>query len=115
MKDTGAGFIEWFFSGPGQMATAGAAGGVVRWITLRDSWREGVPAVIVGAISAVYLGPLVVPILEPVIGSLTPDGNADGFSAFVVGLGGIALTGAVIDFFKARRESGLQNGGKDDA
>ena len=113
MKD--AGLIDWLFSGPGQMATAGAAGGLVRWITLRDNWREGIPTVVVGAISAVYLGPLVVPILEPAIGKLTPNGNADGFSAFIVGLAGIALTGAVIDFFKARRASGLQNGGKDDA
>lgn len=96
-------FLGWLLSDSGTMAIAGAAGGVVRWITLRDNWREGVPAIVVGGICANYLGPLVVPIIEPVVGKLAPAGDPLGLSAFIVGLGGISLSGLVIDIFKARR------------
>lgn len=34
------GFWSWLASDPGKAAMAGAAGGLVRWITLRDTWRE---------------------------------------------------------------------------
>ncbi len=44
-------FLAWLASEPGKAALAGAAGGLVRWITLRDSWREGVPALFVGAVA----------------------------------------------------------------
>ena len=85
---------------------AGAAGGLVRWITLRDNWREGVPAVIAGALSALYLGPLAVPLLEPWVGPIAPGENAEGFSSFVVGIAGISLTGLVIDIFAKIRKGG---------
>ena len=97
------GVIEWMFSPDGQAAVAGALGGLVRWMTLRDHWTEGVAALIVGAICAVYLGPMIEPILTPTIGRIAPDRDADGFAAFVVGLGGISLAGFLIDLIRARR------------
>ena len=84
-------------------ALAGAAGGLVRWITLRSDWREGVGAIFVGALCALYLGPIVQPLLEPTIGALAPGGDPDGFAAFVVGLGGISLTGFILDIFTRRK------------
>ena len=86
-----------------KLALAGALGGLVRWITLRDRWREGAGAVVVGAISAMYLGPLVAPLLSPVIGNLAPGSDTSGLAAFVVGLGGVGVTGIVIDLIRARR------------
>ena len=50
-----------------------------------------------------YLGPLVAPILEPVIGKLAPGGDSAGFSSFVVGIGGMSISGMIIDIFRARR------------
>jgi len=98
------GVIEWMFSPDGQAAAvAGALGGLVRWMTLRDHWTEGVAALIVGAICAMYLGPLIEPILTPTIGRIAPDRDADGFAAFVVGLGGISLAEFLIDMIRARR------------
>jgi len=35
--------IQWLASDAGRAAIAGAAGGLVRWVTLRDDWREGLP------------------------------------------------------------------------
>ena len=44
---------QWLASEPGKAALAGALGGVVRWITLRDNWKEGAPALLLGAIADV--------------------------------------------------------------
>jgi len=98
-------FIAWLASESGKAALAGAAGGIVRWVTLRDSWKEGVPGVIVGAVCAIYLGPLVAPLLEPVVGAIAPGSEADYFAAFIVGLGGIGLTASLIDLLQSWRKS----------
>lgn len=97
------GFIDFIFTEGGRAAMAGAAGGVVRWITLREHWKDGFLSLLVGAICAIYLGPLGAPILEPVIGAIAPKSDASGFSSFVVGLGGISLSGFLIDVIRARR------------
>lgn len=95
--------IAWLFSPEGKAAIAGAAGGIVRWVTLREHWKDGTLSLLVGAICAIYLGPLVAPLLEPVIGKIAPQSDAAGFSSFVVGLGGISLSGFLIDLIRARR------------
>lgn len=102
-------FIAWLTGEGGRAAIAGALGGIVRWATLRDNWREGVLSLIVGSICAMYLGPVVAPILEPVIGKLAPGGESAGFSYFAVGLGGLSISGLLIDIFRARRASGGSN------
>ena len=103
---TDTGFLNWLASEPGKAALAGAAGGLVRWITLRDNWTEGVPGLIVGAVCALYLGPLVEPLLEPVVGAIAPASDPAGFAAFIVGLGGIGLAASVIDILQAWRQRG---------
>jgi hypothetical protein len=95
--------ISYLVSDQARAALAGAAGGVVRWVTLRERWPDGLASLFVGAICALYLGPLVEPLLKPVIGAIAPTGDSAGFSAFVVGLGGISITGLIIDIFRARR------------
>jgi hypothetical protein len=95
--------INWLWTEPGKAALAGALGGIVRWVTLREHWRDGVLSLLVGSICAVYLGPLVAPILEPVIDKLAPGGDSAGFSSFVVGIGGMSISGLIIDIFRARR------------
>lgn len=82
---------------------AGALGGIVRWITLQETRSAGVRSVIVGSICAAYLGPLVAPLLEPVIGKIAPDAGSDGFAGFIVGLGGISIASLLIDVIRARR------------
>ena len=110
--------LTWLLSEPGKAALAGALGGIVRWVTLREHWRDGIVSLLVGAICAIYLGPLVAPLLEPVIGRLAPGGDTAGFSAFVVGIGGMSISGLLIDVFRARRdemgkgEVGKGDGGK---
>jgi membrane associated rhomboid family serine protease len=95
--------IGWLFTPEGKAAIAGAAGGIVRWVTLREHWKDGLLSLLVGAICAIYLGPLVAPLIEPVVGKIAPESDGAGFSSFVVGLGGISLSGFLIDLIRARR------------
>ena len=98
-------FLNWWHSDAGAMAMAGAAGGLVRWLTLRESWKEGLLSLVVGTICALYLGPLVEPMLAPFVGRIAPGQDALGFSSFVVGLGGIGFAGFVIEAMRAWRRS----------
>ena len=91
---------------PGKLAIAGALGGMVRWVTLRDNWREGVPTLIVGAIAAVYLGPLVEPVIAPPVEGVAPDVNTMRLAAFLTGVGGVGIVGIVLDFVRWKRPGG---------
>ena len=105
-------FIYWLSTDAGRAALAGALGGVVRWLTLRERPKEAAASLFVGAACAVFLGPLVEPIMEPIMGKLAPTGDATGFASFVVGLGGISIASFVIQIFRARQQS---NAGDTDA
>ena len=93
---------QWITSDPGKAALAGALGGIVRWITLRDSWKEGVPALVLGAICAVYIGPLIEPFLDAPISGVAPDADTTALAAFVTGLGGIGIAGFLLDVLATR-------------
>lgn len=97
-------FLVWLVSEKAQAAVAGAMGGVVRWLSLREDWRSGLISVVVGAICSVYLGPVALPVLEPVLGKVVVDpASRAGLSGFLIGLGGIALAGFIIDLWQAHR------------
>lgn len=102
--------FTWFTSEPGRAATAGALGGLVRWLTLRSNWREGVPTLVVGAICANYLGPIALSIIETWLGHpLAPESTLDNLMPFLTGVGGMTLSGIVLDIFEKRR-SALKGG-----
>lgn len=110
--------MAWKELPPGDLATiiAGALGGSVRWLTLRENWREGAVSIFVGAVCALYVSPFVLPVLAPVLGRLTTDTSRIGnFGAFVVGLGGITVAGFFIDAWKMRRRILDARNGKDEA
>lgn len=96
-------WLSWLGSEPGKAALAGAAGGIVRWLTLRSSWIEGAATLVVGSICAIYLGPIALPIIEGSVGKVIPGGDMAGLSAFLVGIGGISLSGLIMDIFDRRR------------
>ena len=79
-------FWSWIMTDQAKTALAGAAGGIVRWVTLRERWQDGVASLLVGSICALYVGPLVNPLISPMIGDLAPNGDSTGFAAFIVGL-----------------------------
>jgi hypothetical protein len=98
------GFWVWLIGEKGQLAVAGALGGVVRWLSLREDWKDGLVSITVGAICAVYLSPLAIPLFDSVLGKIVVDAAArHSFSGFLIGIGGIAVSGLVLDIWKARR------------
>lgn len=87
------------------LATGGASGGVVRWIYLQEKPIRGLLGIIVGAICAVYLSQLALPIVELVLGKILIEPTKQlTFSGFVVGLGGTQVPGFIIDLWKGVSE-----------
>lgn len=98
-----AAILSGIFGEKGQVALAGAAGGLVRWLTLRTRLRDGLVAIIVGCISAVYLHPLAEPVVNGILGSVVvEDSSRSAFSGFIIGLGGVGVAGWVMDAIAAR-------------
>lgn len=96
----------WIDPGKSELLLSGALGGVVRWLTLRDHWSDGIVAIIVGAICALYLAPLAVPSLSHWVGDLgVADDSVSGLSGFLIGLGGITVSGLVMDLWRAKRRA----------
>ncbi len=94
----------WLLHETSQVVLSGAMGGIVRWLTLRERLSSGIVSVIVGAICAVYLGPLVQPLLAPFVQVvLTEQVSRASFTGFIVGIGGITFSGFIIDLIKAKR------------
>lgn len=106
--------LSWLFSPVAKLAVAGALGGVVRWLTLKQPPLDGLVSVIVGAICAVYIGPAIQPIMRPVIDFAGVDMDAaQGLGGFLVGIGGILVSGFLIDLWQVRRKL-LKHGGQGD-
>ena len=95
-------FWSWIMTDQAKTALAGAAGGIVRWVTLRERWQDGVASLLVGSICALYVGPFVNPLISPIIGDLAPNGDSNGLASFIVGLGGISIAGLLIDLIRTR-------------
>jgi MFS family permease len=98
--------IEWlnkiFGDGAAGAAVAGALGGLVRWITLREHWVDGMIAVFIGGIAAVYLSPLVFPLVGPILSVVIDEPEPrERLSSFLTGLAGIAIIGFLIDTLQA--------------
>lgn len=93
-----------FFGDKAQVVLAGAAGGIVRWLTLRQSKRDGLVAIVVGSLCAMYLSPLVFPLLNPVLSVIiTDDLQKATFGGFLVGIGGIGIVGFILDIISSWR------------
>lgn len=92
-----------------EMAIAGALGGIVRWLTLRTSILDGIISIVVGGICAVFLGPLLIPMIEKFFGEIViANSSRAGLSGFVIGIGGVGVSGFVLDLLAHRREALLK-------
>jgi uncharacterized membrane protein YjjP (DUF1212 family) len=88
-------------------AVAGAAGGLVRALTLKTGVIDTAIAVVVGALCSVYIGPAANPLIEKM--GFDPT-QSEHLAGFAIGLGGIAVTGLIVDGWRAfqRRQGGDQ-------
>lgn len=90
---------------------AGALGGLVRWLTLRERWQDGLASMTVGAICAYYATPAIYPQIESIVGS---DQGGHSLAGFFVGIGGIVIVGLVIDGWRTIGKRRLPNQEKRD-
>jgi hypothetical protein len=83
---------------------AGAMGGIVRWLSLKETWRGGLTSVIIGAISSLYLTPILEPFFDPIFRGIIVDDTARiGFTGFFIGFTGIGVLGFIIDMWRLKR------------
>jgi uncharacterized protein (DUF2062 family) len=95
--------IQWLLGDKPQMVIAGALGGLVRWMTLREQWPDGLISIVVGGICAAYFSPLAYPIIDVVLSNIVADAEARrSLAAFMVGIGGIGVVGFVMDLWRVR-------------
>lgn len=86
------------------IVVAGAAGGAVNWLTRRARWTDGLIQIFVGGICAYYLSPVAIPVLTPVLGNIVATSDQiERLSGFVIGLGGVSVSGFVMDIWTQRR------------
>lgn len=96
--------FDWLSSPEMKLAIAGALGGVVRWLTLKQPPIDGVISIVVGSIFAFYGGPFVLHIMRPIMDLTSADAAPVAtFSGFVAGLGGIVFAGIIMDVINIRR------------
>lgn len=90
--------ISWQDAAP---IIAGAAGGIVRSISLRQNLRESVATITVGILCSAYLSAPFAPVLVKYSQGFFPTlADALGPSGFIVGFLGIAITGFIMDVFR---------------
>lgn len=80
-------------------ALAGLAGGVTRWVRLREKmWPDGLSSAITGLFAASFLWPIGQPIIEGITGRLQLDPITSVlFGAYITGLLGVTVIGAILD------------------
>ena len=88
---------------------AGLAGGVVNAFIFKrlDPWSV-VGSVVVGTLTANYLGSSLSKVLDPILGSFSP---GPGGSAFIVGLTAMAICQTIMDAVQHWKPPGTASGG----
>ena len=83
---------------------AGALGGAVRWAALKLPFRDGLLALLIGSICALYMAPIGDALLGTVLSRLISDPQQSlRLGGFFIGIAGIASFGFVIEALRIWR------------
>ena len=97
--------MDWLSSPSGQLGIAGLVGSAVAAAMEWGGFVSASRRLFVGTASAVFLGPLAIPMLEKLLGGISvPKDNAAGMGGFLMGVGGIIMIEIVMKAFKIRRD-----------
>ncbi|SEP27621.1 hypothetical protein SAMN04490248_1691 [Salinihabitans flavidus] len=98
-----SGIVTWLTGEAGRALIAGAAGGLYRWLMQeRRRLRDGVVAVLSGAVAAQYLGPVVLALLRMAGLKLTEGPELYLTSGFLAGLAGMSLAKLMVALMEAQ-------------
>ena len=79
----------------------GIVGALVRVLVLREyTWPDGVISLLVGGLSAPYLGPALTPLIMKTTGLMKEE--ALPLAGFVAGIAGVLLIGGLLDYIRAK-------------
>ena len=102
---------EWLASPSGQLGIAGLVGSAVAAAMEWGGFVSASRRLFVGTASAVFLGPLAIPMLEWALSGINvPKDNAAGMGGFLMGVVGIVAIEIIMKAFKIKRDN--MNGGK---
>lgn len=102
--------MEWLLPFKSELATAGLAGSIVTAVMGWDGPLALFRVMTVGTLSAIYLGPLGVPLLELVLGGINvPKENAASVGGFILGIAGVSIIEIITTAFRVK----LNQVGKD--
>ena len=97
MGQVTAAVTTWLVGETGRAVVAGGFGGAMRWLSQeRRRVREGVIAVISGALAAVYLAPVMMAMMRVLHLDLGDGPRAWSAAAFLTGLAGMSLAKIVV-------------------
>lgn len=92
--------MKLFPENAGQMAVAGAAGSVIYMIASRQRPKNWAASIVVGAITAMYLGPAITPVLAQAFGTTSEiPGNLGGY---ICGMMGLSMNLLILDVLRGR-------------
>lgn len=108
----GAAAVAWVSGETGRVLVSGASGGLFRWwMSERRRLRDGIVATVSGAVSAVYLGPVVLGLMGVVGLAIDPESAAYS-GGFIAGLAGMSLAKVTVAIVENR--AAALSGGKND-
>lgn len=78
---------------------AGAAGGVIRWITLQESWKTGLATIVASCLMGGFMAPIFSPDIAELFGASIL--VATSFLAVLIGIVSLTVSNVVIRFTKS--------------
>lgn len=94
-----------FLTENGAIVVAGCFGGVLRWVFLKTRVWDGLVNVVIGGGLAYYLTPWAAPMLAQPLSVFTADiSRIEQISGLGVGIIGIGIVGAVMDWWEAKKK-----------
>lgn len=97
--------MEWLTSNKGELLLSGFAGSAVSVAMEFNGWRSSIRRLFIGGVTAYYLGPITIPLLQWAIGSLpipVDAANIATLGGFVCGLCGIIINEIILKALRIR-------------
>lgn len=115
MSDFSSSFLGWLNGSPGQVAMAGLFGAVVNAILEWQGWVATARKIFVGTVSAYFMGPLGIPVLQWLLGKFdVPPTSSASVGGFIMGLVGVLLAETILIAIKEKKRA-LQEKEEDDS
>lgn len=109
MSDFSSTILGWLNGSPGQVALAGLFGAVVNALFEWQGWLATWRKIFIGTVSAYFLGPLGIPILQWLLGKFdVPLQSSASVGGFIMGLIGVFFVETLLIAIKEKKRALLE-------